>query len=294
MHFSIRRYYGFTFAEIFLGFLIAVLVGLLIGHVVITSQFSLLSIDRKTLWWDFSWIRKKSPWGFLITFLMASSSIMAILQVLWILFQWLATCFVSRKMAVYDKLDNSLPQAFIKGLDILFHPFRRIACLITNHNTSTAHLPSIIIFEQRQRFLSENDKVVASFPWKMIKFFTGMAILGSWFLSLFVFYSYATTIVSGQSAVNNLWVYFSSSFRIFVHTLFTGFGVIMLGLIANRFANLYLLHLNNVVYDEVLPRIDVEGRNFGEIKDALLLLNEKIDRIEQIVGNLVKMSLTNR
>lgn len=289
MRFSVRRYYGFIFAEMFIGFLVAILIGFLVAHFLATSQHSLLLVGKKNPWWDLSWIRQKSPWGFFIAFFTATGIVVAILQGLWTFLQWLSTFLVSKSMTTWEEYGNSANHFFAGGFKILFHPFRRIACLIGNKDGGSERFPSVAIFDQRQRFLSENDKIIMTFPWKVVKFFIGIAVLGSWFLSMYVFYSYATTIVSGQSAVNNLWIYFSSSFRIFVHSILAGFMVAVSALVASRFSALYLLHLDNLVYDEVLSRLDTG--DFQELKDAISLMSEKIARLEQVVGNLVRISL---
>ncbi|MCX7822642.1 MAG: hypothetical protein N2260_04260 [Syntrophobacterales bacterium] len=290
---SIKRYYCLFFVEVFLGLLVAVIVGTFVAHFLATYQFGWLSVGKKTPWWDFSWIKQKSPWGFFISFFIGSAFATALIQILWTLLQWTVTLFISERMARYEKSENPSYGTFGKGLNVIFHPFRRIACLFSKMDDSS-YLPSIAIFEQKQRFLSENDRTLVSLPWKVLKFFIVIALLGAWFLSLFVFYGYATTIVNGQSAVNNLWIYFLSSFRIFTHTLLATLVIIMLGLVANRFSRFYLLHLDNMVYDEVLSRLDSENKDFKEIKEILASLNDKISRLEQAVGNLIRISLSNR
>ncbi|MEJ5301262.1 MAG: hypothetical protein WHS38_09770 [Thermodesulforhabdaceae bacterium] len=290
MNFSIRRYYTYLLVEGLLGLTIAFVIGALLGHFLATSNLGWLSLGKKTLWWDFSWIRQKSPWGFLIMFFLGTGLVAGALQALWAFSQWLGCLFVSRTINKYNDTDHITAVPVTDGFRTLLHPFRRVACLLSNSPKSQNSLPSIALFDQRQRFLAEGDRRMLTFPWKLVKFFVAVSVLTSWFLSLFVFYKYTTTIVSGQSAVNNLWTYFSSSFRIFVHIFYFGLVVIGFGFVANRFVQLYLMHLDNLVYDEVLPRLETsQVRGIEEIQNLLAKLNEKIEKLEQII----KVSASN-
>jgi hypothetical protein len=292
MNFSIRRYYAYLLVEGLLGLFVAFLIGALLGHFLATSHLGWLSAAKKTPWWDFSWIRQKSPWGFLIMFLLGTGFMMAVLQALWTFFQWLGCLLVDRNMTKLKNGPDALDTPFAKGIRQLFHPFRRIACLLSNKTATHNHLPSITLFDQRQRFLAENDRRMLTFPWKLTKFLVSIAVIGSWFLSLLVFYNYLTTVVSGQAAVNNLWIYFSSSFRIFVHIFCAGIAVVMCGLIANRLTNLYLIHLDNLVYDEVLPILEVQIPAIEDVREILVRLSERIERLERFIRDYMSSSVT--
>ena len=286
MNFSIRRYYAYLLVEGLLGLFVAFLIGALLGHFLATSHLGGLSAAKKTPWWDFSWIRQKSPWGFFIMFLLGTGSMMAVLQALWTFFQWLGCLLVGRNMKEYYRLKdapNAPDASLAKGIRQLFHPFRRVACLLSNKLAAHNHLPSITLFDQRQRFLSENDRRMLAFPWKLIKFLVAVAVIASWFLSLMVFYNYVTTVVSGQAAINNLWVYFSSSFRIFAHILCASLVIVVCGLITNRLTHLYLIHLDNLVYDEVLPRLEDQVPAIEDVREILVRLSERIERLERFI-----------
>jgi len=290
MNFSIRRYYAYLLAEGLLGLFVAFLIGALLGHFLATSHLGWLSSAKKTPWWDFSWIRQKSPWGFFIMFLLGTGLMMAVLQVLWTFSQWLGCFLIGQHMT--KNAPNVTDASFAKGIRLLFHPFRRIACLLSNRATVNNHLPSITLFDQRQRFLSENDRRMLAFPWKLIKFLVAVAVIASWFLSLFVFYNYVTTVVGGQAAVNNLWIYFSSSFRIFVHIFCASLVILMCGLIANRFNHLYLIHLDNLVYDEVLPILEVQVTAVEDLRKIIVGLSERIERLERFIRDSMSNSAT--
>lgn len=287
MRFSVRRYYGYLLIEIFLGLIVAVLIGIIIGRFFATTNLHWLSAGKKTPLWDLGWVKQRSPWGFFVAFFIASGLGFGVVQGGWAFVQWLASCFASKVMSNYERGDNSLTFSITRGVKILFHPFRRMACLLSNNSHSSTRLPSIALFDQRQRFLSDNDKKIMSLPWRFSKFSITVALVISWFLSMFVFYTYITTVVSGQSAVNNLWIYFTSSFRIFLHTLIGGIIVLAIAFVANRFAQLYLMHLDNLVYDEILPRLEGDPKDVESLKELFARLSDRIENIERILNGLV-------
>jgi len=292
MNFSIRRYYAYLLVEGLLGLFVAFLVGALLGHFLATSHLGWLSTAKKTPWWDFSWIRQKSPWGFFIMFFLATGFMMAVLQILWTFFQWLGCLLVSKKVENWLKnASNAANASFMNGIRQLLHPLRRVACLLSNKTPTHNHLPSIVLFDQRQRFLSEKDQRVLAFPWKLTKFLVTVAVIISWSLSMLVFYNYVMTVVNGQAAVNNLWIYFSSSFRIFIHVICASVGVVVCGFIANRLAHLYLIHLENLIYDEVLPILEVQVPQIEELREILVRLSERVERLERFIRGFMSGSI---
>lgn len=291
MQFSVRRYYGYLIVEILLGVLVALLIGVILARFFATANLQWLSMGKKTLWWDFGWIKQKSPWGFLISFFVLTGFGFGLVQAFWALTQWAASFFASKVIRNYEGRDNQSSFSIAEGVRILFHPFRRMACLLSNNPDTSTEFPSIAVFDQRQKFLADNDKKVIAFPWKLSKLSVTIAFIISWFLSMFVFYTHVTTVVSGQSAVNNLWIYFTSSFRIFLHTFIIGLIVMMLTFVANRFAQLYLLHLDNLVYDEILPRLEKDSKHLESLKELVTELSERIEKLERIIIGLARSSL---
>jgi hypothetical protein len=66
----------------------------------------------------------------------------------------------------------------------------------------------------------------------------------------------------------------------------------MCGLIANRLTNLYLIHLDNLVYDEVMPILEVQIPAIEDVREILVRLSERIERLERFIRDYMSSSVT--
>ncbi len=175
---------------------------------------------------------------------------------------------------------------------LFLHPYRRIAWIVLPLKEERVLRQFVV--EQREKRLSEIDNRHIENFWITMKTVAWFSLLAAWFLSLWKFYQYVVPIVNGGGNLNSIGLYFSSSFRIFVHTAISAIFIVVFGLLGKKIWILHLFHLDEAIFDEIICKIEKEKdqteRILKILKEAFLKLENRISNLERM---LVKRKLTN-
>ncbi len=282
MQYSLRRYHVQAVLEEGLGFFLVFLGGWSFAIVITDSRFVKgLARLSKIPWVDFLWLPpQKFPWNFIIAFLLGSALSIGILSILWSLFQVLG------KEKLRREISKGLGGIAIKGYSP-FHAYRRLYCLLSEKE-ARGSFSSVLKLDKKEQLLSTIDDRLILLKWRILKGLVFISIVISWFAGVFVFYKYVVGIVSGHSAVENLWNYFLASFRAFFHTLVLGSLAVFIGFVGYRLSVGYIFSLNSLIYDMVFPGLD-DGTSleFEKVYEILAKIEERLRKLEESLGNFI-------
>lgn len=289
MKYTIRRYRAFLSFERWIAILLCFVVGWF-SKLWIMHPFILItrSYGQKNPWWDIQWI-SQSLWGSIIAFLAVTVFLYVIWLWIWGIIQFAAGIWLEKcldKLKIVGKLNvHYLTDWRLRNL---FHPFRRVTWLIQEVLKNNADIE----LESHERRLFELDMRYIEANWGVIKKYIWVLVFVGWSLSLWRFYGFASEIVNGTRAVNNIGIYLALSFQVFIHVCIISLAIACMGYVAYKIWSEYLMFLDETLYDKVFPVCKLTPRgsmsymqqDYGE---TLENIDARLSRMEMAIDKLI-------